>query len=89
MTHSPRFEARKLDHRAHPVIVELHDRINGTGLRLTEVCKAAGISTETWRGWRSGTSSPRLADLEALANVAGLEITVRPSAGASQARRAA
>lgn len=77
MTHSPRAHLRKLDRRAHPIVVSIHERIEKMDVRLKDVCKAAGICPQSWRGWRSGASSPRLADLEALANVVGLEITVK------------
>lgn len=77
---------RKIDPRAHPVVHAIHERMEAAGTLVEKACTKAGIEPATYRKWRTAETSPRLEALEALANVVGLEITVKPAAPSQQRR---
>lgn len=59
---------------ASPVIRQLIDEIDRTGLSGREIERDAGVSRVTISRWRHGRGSPRITDFEAVARYLGYRL---------------
>lgn len=62
---------------AHPLIRRLFVELNAQHTTVTEVAERSGLRRATISDWRY-RQEPRVSDLDAVLNVLGLELAVRP-----------
>lgn len=60
----------------HPVIRWVWMQIKHGNMTHKQVAEASGIGANTMRKWFRGESSPKLADIEAVVNVLGFDLTL-------------
>ncbi len=63
--------------RAHPLVRRFYELVLEQQMSLTEVAKKAGIHSYTMSRWRTH-NSPTVESLEAVLNVLGYRLVVRP-----------
>lgn len=68
--------------RAHPLIINLVHLMNARQVPITVMCKRAGISINTFQGWRYNGKSPLVPSLEACFNIVGRTLMDVPMPGA-------
>lgn len=61
----------------HPIVRWIWSQMNHQRASQEDVASRSGVSSSAMRKWRRGVSSPKLADIEAVVNVLGGQLTVR------------
>jgi transcriptional regulator with XRE-family HTH domain len=75
----------KVPNHAHPLVRRFYELLNLTGWTQAEICRAAGLSDQTVKGWHR--KSPQLVTFEAALNVAGYRLAIVPLDGNYDGRR--
>ena len=65
---------------ASPVVRQLFDLIDGSGLSHAEIAAITGVHRVTLSFWKHGKNAPRLLDFENVAQSLGYEIQLKPAA---------
>ena len=74
---TPPPEPPGLGRRTHPLIRRLFVELNAQHTTISEVADRSGLRRGTISDWRY-RQEPRVSDLDAVLNVLGLELAVRP-----------
>lgn len=62
----------------HPFVKRMSAEMTRQRATLTDVAERSGVAYKTIVNWRSGVSTPKLADIEAVFNVLGYGFHVKP-----------
>ena len=64
--------------KAHPLVKAVAVALYAEGIVHEEACRVAGVHKDSWQKWRREGRSPNLDNFEALAQVAGLRLVLKP-----------
>lgn len=64
----------------HPIVRELFRIANTKKVSWTEISRKAGVHAQTGKDWRK-RSNPGIGNIEAVLNVLGYTLTIRPLRG--------
>src|SRR5688572_9412674 len=64
--------------KAHPLIKALALAVYAEGYTHSEVCRVAGVHKDTWQKYRREGRCAQLRNIETIAQVVGLRLTLKP-----------
>ena len=62
----------------HPFVRWIWNEMNHQRASQEDIAVRSGVSSSAMRKWRRGINSPKLADIEAVINSLGYDITIKP-----------